>query len=137
MKISSFPDSGSPVLADLHEEIRRRAEQIYMQSGCVPGRDLENWGQAEQEIMSQVASSSRRRAVVVRVNGLQFVGEYQLEASNGYTPGEFPPGASVPVRFEGDKMFVRRPNGEELETVIVQKVSEPDRNAPVAQGGVP
>jgi hypothetical protein len=30
-------------------------------------------------------------------------------------------------------MFVKRPNGEELETVIVQKVPEPDRNPPAAQ----
>jgi DUF2934 family protein len=126
MDISYFPDSPKPLLPDLHEAIRRRAEEIYVQSGYVPGRDLENWSQAEQEIMRQVANSARRKAVVVRANGLQYIGEYLAESSNGYTPGEFPPGASVPVRFDGEKMFVRRPNGEELETVIVQKTPEPD-----------
>lgn len=30
----------------------------------------------------------------------------------------------VTVRFEGDKMFVKRANGKELETQIVQKISE-------------
>lgn len=124
MDISSFPDSASHVLPDLHELIRRRAEEIYIQSGSIPGYDLENWSQAEQEIMRQVANPTRRTAVIVRVNGMQYVGEYQPEASKGYVPGEFPPGAAVPVRFDGLKMFIRRPNGEELETVIVQKIKQ-------------
>ena len=38
------------------------------------------------------------------------------EISDGYIPGEFGSGAAVSVRFEGDKMFVRRKNGKELET---------------------
>ena len=130
MDTSSLPDSSPPVLAAVHEAIRRRAEEIYIQSGCIPGRDLENWRKAEQEIMRQVASSPRRKAVVVRANGMQFVGEYLPESSKGYIPGEFPSGASVPVRFEGDKMFVRRPSGEELETVIVQKIAEPAEDGP-------
>jgi len=28
----------------------------------------------------------------------------------------------VPVRFHGDKMFVKRPNGKILETTIVNKI---------------
>ena len=109
-------------LRDLQEAIRRRAEEIYIQSGKVPGRDLENWSQAEQEIMIQVGSPACRTAVVVRVNGVQYVGEYEPERSEGYIPGEFASGGAVPVRFEGDKMFVTRPNGKELETTIVQKI---------------
>jgi len=123
MQNSSLPDSPSPVFADLQEAIRRRAEEIYFESGRIPGRDLENWSQAEQDIMRQVAESSpRRKAVVVRVNGVQYVGEYQAESCDGYVPGEFGSGASVPVRFEGEKMFLRRPNGRDLETTIVQKI---------------
>jgi Protein of unknown function (DUF2934) len=123
MQNSSLPDSPSPVLADLQEAIRRRAEEIYFESGRIPGRDLENWSQAEQDIMRQVAESSpRRKAVVVRVNGVQYVGEYQAESCDGYVPGEFRSGASVPVRFEGEKMFLRRPNGRDLETTIVRKI---------------
>ena len=123
MQNSSLPDSPSPVLADLQGAIRRRAEEIYLESGRIPGRDLENWSQAEQDIMRQVAESSpRRKAVVVRVNGVQYVGEYQAESCDGYVPGEFGSGASVPVRFEGEKMFLRRPNSRDLETTIVQKI---------------
>ena len=123
MQNSSLPDSPSPVLADLQEAIRRRAEEIYFESGRIPGRDLENWSQAEQDVMRRVAESSpRRKAVVVRVNGVQYVGEYQAESCDGYVPGEFGSGASVPVRFEGEKMFLRRPNGRDLETTIVQKI---------------
>lgn len=119
MSASSRP----PGLRDLHEAIRRRAEEIYIQNGKVPGHDLENWSQAEQEIMSELANpGGRRNAVVVRVNGVGYVGEYKPESAGGYTPGEFGSGTSVPVRFEGEKMFVTRPNGEELETTIVQKI---------------
>ena len=118
-----LPDSTPRVVSELQEAIRKRAEEIYLESGRIPGRDLENWSRAEQEIMRQVATySARRKAVIVRVNGVQYVGEYQPESCDGYLPGEFGTGASVPVRFEGEKMFVRRPDGRELETTIVQKM---------------
>jgi len=108
---------------DLHEAIRRRAEEIYIRNGRIPGRDLENWAQAEQEITRETAEHpARRTAIVVKVNGVQYVGEYAFEAAGGYAPGEFTKGVAVPVRFEGDRMFVKRPNGKELETRIVKKI---------------
>lgn len=107
---------------DQHEAIRRRAEEIYIRNGRVPGRDLENWAQAEQEIAREsVPSTARRTAIIVRVNGMEYIGEYDQASSNGYVPGELGPGASVPVRFHGDKMLVKRPNGKILETTIVKK----------------
>jgi len=106
-----------------HEAIRRRAEEIYIRSGRIPGRDLENWSQAEEEILREfVAVPARRKAVVISVNGVKYVGEYDPASSGGYTPGEFGSGAPVPVRFDGTKMFVKRPNGHELETTIVNKI---------------
>ena len=127
METSSFPDSPSPRpwpdIPDLHEAIRRRAEEIYVRNGRVPNRDVENWNQAEREIRLEIEHSHHRTAVVVKVNGVQYVGEYCAEFSDGYIPGEFDPGAPVPVRLEGDRMFVQRPNGKELETRIVQKIS--------------
>jgi hypothetical protein len=106
--------------ADQHEAIRRRAEEIYIRNGRVPGRDLENWAQAEQEIARESAQV-RRTAIIVKVNGVEYVGEYNSASSDGYLPGEFGPGVSVPVRFHGDKMLVKRPNGKILETTIVKK----------------
>ena len=107
---------------DLHEAIRCRAEEIYIRNGRIPGRDLENWAQAEQEIRREFADRPHRRtAIVVRVDGAEYIGEYNPESCDGYAPGEFGPGASVPVRFHGDKMFVKRPNGKELETTIVKQ----------------
>jgi hypothetical protein len=109
---------------DLHEAIRRRAEEIYIRNGRLPGRDLENWAQAEQEIRREFADRPHRKtAIVVRVNGAEYIGEYNPESCDGYVPGEFGAGASVPVRFHGDKMFVKRPNGKELETTIVKQTS--------------
>jgi hypothetical protein len=109
---------------DWHEAIRRRAEEIYARSGKIPGHDLENWAQAEQEILRESGGSApRRTAIVVKVNGAAYVGEYDPASSDGYLPGEFGPGVTVPVRFRGDKMLLLRPNGKVLETTIVKKIS--------------
>jgi hypothetical protein len=121
---ANTPNPWPTVVADRHEAIRRRAEEIYIRNGQVPGRDLDNWAQAEQEIVREFgAQPARKTAIIVRVNGEEYIGEYSPESSDGYVPGEFGTGASVPVRFHGDKMFVKRPNGKELETTIVKQIS--------------
>lgn len=109
---------------DLQDAIRQRAEEIYIRNGRIAGRDLENWAQAESEIRAEAAASQVecRRAIVIRINGTQYVGEYRAEISDGYLPGEFEAGAPIPVRLENDKMFVTRPDGRELETTIVKKI---------------
>jgi len=121
-RIPPNPPSGSTT-SDLHDAIRRRAEEIYIRSGRIPGRDVDNWSQAEREIMAQAEHGDRRAAVIIKVNGVQYVGEYRPQAAEGYVPGEFDVGSSVAVRLEGDKMYVRRRNGKELETQIVRKIS--------------
>ena len=125
-KISASPDSTSsthpPALPNLRPAIRRRAEEIYLRSGRIPGRDVENWAQAEREVLLEAQSSDRRAAIVIQVNGVQYVGEYKKSAAEGYVPGEFRPGAQVSVRFDGEKMIVKRPNGTEMETMIVKKI---------------
>jgi hypothetical protein len=111
--------------ANQSEAIRRRAEEIYIRNGKIPGRDSENWVQAEQEILRESAEPrARRTAIVVRVDGSEYIGEYNAEVSDGYRPGEFGRSTSVPVRFHGDKMLVLRPNGKVLETTIVKKIDE-------------
>lgn len=119
MQAQTSPDSSVAQSLDLHEAIRRRAEEIYIENGRIPGRDLENWAQAEREIHAQAANGNRRTAVVVKVHGVQYVGEYNAETAEGYVPGEFEAGSPVAVRLDGDRLFVRRPNGKELETKIV------------------
>jgi hypothetical protein len=36
------------------EEIRKYAYQLYVESGCVPGRDLENWQEAESRLRAKI-----------------------------------------------------------------------------------
>jgi len=110
-----------PRSAELQEAIRKRAEEIYVRNGRIPGCDLDNWTQAEAEIAREYGTSTRRFAVVVDVDGVQYVGEYRSESSDGYQPGEFSAGEDISIRFEGDKMFLKRPNGTELEATIVHK----------------
>jgi hypothetical protein len=50
------PSSVQPRAADTsanhavnHSEIRRRAYEIYLERGCLPGQELEDWLQAEYE----------------------------------------------------------------------------------------
>jgi hypothetical protein len=117
---SSWPTSPH----DRREAIRRRAEEIYIRNGRIPGHDLDNWAQAEREITLESAAV-RRTAIVVRVNGSELVGEYNPTAADGYKPGEFSPHASVSVHFHGDKMFILRPNGKVLETAIVKTDAGP------------
>lgn len=125
---SSSPDSSSkylrrgPSTEELQEAIRKRAEEIYVRNGRISGHDLENWAEAELEVMQELQSSERScAAVVIDLEGVHYVGEYDPNHCDGYSPGEFESGAPVPVRFEGRKMFLRRPNGRELETTIVEK----------------
>jgi hypothetical protein len=122
MEAGSERKPEAPRAADLNEAIGRRAREIYEKSGRIAGRDLENWVQAEAEILSERKRLARRSAVVVRVEGVQYVGEYRPASAGGYTPGEFAKGDPVPVRFDGDQMFVKRPNGKELATRIVTQI---------------
>ena len=76
---ANTPNPWPTVPRDLHEAIRCRAEEIYIRNGKLPGRDLENWAQAEQEIRREFADRPHRRtAIVVRVNGAEYIGEYTI-----------------------------------------------------------
>ena len=57
-----------------------------------------------------------------RASGVRYVGEYSVEAADGYAPGEFAAGDAVSVGFDADKMFVRRNGGGELETTIIKRI---------------
>jgi hypothetical protein len=119
---------------DQHQAIRRRAEEIYIRNGRIPGRDVENWAQAEEEILRESSSpATPRTAIVVKVNGVQYVGEYKIAAADGYLPGELGPGAAVHVRFHGDKMFIQRPDGRILETSVVKKIAENSASKEITQ----
>ncbi|HKS75601.1 MAG TPA: DUF2934 domain-containing protein [Terriglobales bacterium] len=104
---------------ELQDAIRRRAQQLYEQRGCTPGHEVQDWLQAEAEILKQ--SNPDPAYVKIRLNGVTYTGEYDRNHSDGYTPGEFRPGSPIEIRVASDKMFVKRPNGKELETRIIRK----------------
>ncbi len=55
-----------------HEEIAQRARAIYEQSGRIPGRDMDNWLQAEAQLLAarhhSATNSSPVRAVARPMN---------------------------------------------------------------------
>jgi Protein of unknown function (DUF2934) len=104
------------------EAIRRRATELYQRSGSIEGHDLENWCQAEGEILRESEAPAPRRAVVINLDGIVYTGEYDSASAGGYAPGEWKPGDSVPVRLAGDKLYLRRRNGLELQTTIVKRI---------------
>lgn len=57
------PMGAPPVTGDLTEdEIRDLAYQLYCESGYQNGRDLENWVQAEQQVLVRRKTHLRRAA---------------------------------------------------------------------------
>ena len=106
----------------MQEAIRRRAAEVYQRGGAAAGHDVENWYQAEAEILRESATHPVRRAVVVNVQGVVYTGEYESTSADGYIPGEWKPGDPVPVRLAGDKLFLLRRNGRELQTTIVKRI---------------
>jgi hypothetical protein len=45
-----------------HADIAARAEEIYRQSGSIPGRDLENWVRAENELKQRLTTNGATAA---------------------------------------------------------------------------
>ncbi|HJT89915.1 MAG TPA: DUF2934 domain-containing protein [Bryobacteraceae bacterium] len=50
---------------ELEERIRRRAHQIWEEGGRHEGRDLEDWLQAEQEVLGAGKQPAQDRGTVV------------------------------------------------------------------------
>ena len=106
----------------MQEAIRQRAAELYRRGGEAEGHDVENWCRAEAEIVRELSVHPTRSAVVVNVEGVVYTGEYESISAGGYVPGEWKAGDRVPVRLDGDRLFLRRPNGRELETNVVKRI---------------
>lgn len=108
---------------EIEEAIRRRAEKLYEERGRAPGHEVEDWVKAEAEVLHEIEieSAPKPAFVSIRFEGAVFTGEYDAKRCDGYVPGEFRAAAPVEIRFETGKMYVKRPNGKELETRVVRK----------------
>src|ERR1700676_2775033 len=106
----------------MQEAIRRRATELYHFGGEAEGHDVENWCRAEAEILRETAAHVPHPAVVINVEGVVYTAEYDVAAAEGYMPGEWKAGDRIPVRLEGDRLFLRRPNGLELQTNVVKRI---------------
>ena len=49
VQVNSKPD-----VTLTHEQIAQRAEHIWRQGGCLPGRDEQNWKEAEAQLKAEL-----------------------------------------------------------------------------------
>lgn len=54
--------TASPTHKPDHQDIARRAREIYEQNGRVSGRDLQNWLQAEAELTTSAAQAAPKES---------------------------------------------------------------------------
>ena len=55
--VASSTGQNKPLMSDeLHARIAARAYELYVQHGCREGRTVEDWLQAEREILTRVVS---------------------------------------------------------------------------------
>jgi hypothetical protein len=113
---------------DVREAIERRARELWEQRGRVDGHAEEDWRQAEAEILKARAEAATRVAtrpafILIKAGDFTYTGEYDLGHCDCYRPGDLRRGTSLTVRFEGEKMYVKLPNGRELETRVVRRTS--------------
>jgi hypothetical protein len=45
---------GNGQATDLETEIRGRAYELYLQRGCEPGHEVEDWFEAERQVMARL-----------------------------------------------------------------------------------
>ncbi|MCU0915978.1 MAG: DUF2934 domain-containing protein [Planctomycetes bacterium] len=51
----SRPAADGPKIT--HDQIARRAHELWVQQGCPHGRDRENWFEAEKQLRAELASN--------------------------------------------------------------------------------
>jgi len=49
---SAAPATNGRNAANLQDEIRRRAYELYEERGCEPGHEVEDWFEAERQVMA-------------------------------------------------------------------------------------
>ncbi len=52
-----------PATAPTEERIRQRAHEIYLQRGDTPGSELDDWLEAERQIMSESEQERKARSM--------------------------------------------------------------------------
>lgn len=48
------PFNGQGNKNELQDEIRRRAYELYQERGCEPGHEVEDWFEAERQVMARL-----------------------------------------------------------------------------------
>lgn len=106
---------------ELQEAIRKRAREIWEESGRIPGRDSQNWLRAEEDVLRAWTPRQRSQpAIQVRVGEKIYTATYDPGLAGGYIPGEFKPGDPVELRFEAGELFLKRRSGQEFQARIIR-----------------
>ncbi|MCX8069131.1 MAG: DUF2934 domain-containing protein [Thermodesulfovibrionales bacterium] len=46
---------------NIEQEIKKVAEELYYKSGCIEGRDKENWFEAERIVMARLQAEAEKK----------------------------------------------------------------------------
>jgi len=66
MKTKPIQTANRPLFND--EDIRAYAQHLYEQSGCIPGRDLDNWLEAKACLEASVPQHESHRRLQEHLN---------------------------------------------------------------------
>ena len=104
------------------DEVRRRAQRLFEEGGRVLGHEVEDWLEAERELIEESVKAPAPPAyIVVKLNGVTYTGEYDPSHCDGYRPGEFEVSAPVRVRVDREQLIIQRPGGQQLQARIVRR----------------
>jgi hypothetical protein len=108
-------DTVSVRTPEVENAIRLRAEKLYEARGRVAGHEVEDWLQAEAEILRELQCFPKLARVAVHFEGATYIGEYDAQHCDGYTRGEFRAGTPVELPFRGSDYVHEAPQRQRIE----------------------
>jgi hypothetical protein len=67
-QVDVWETEGGAVAAPTHEQISKRAYEIYLKSGCQEGHCRANWEQAEQELQDEMQRDRAKQGPAARTS---------------------------------------------------------------------
>jgi hypothetical protein len=107
--------------SDPRQPLRHRGEGRRVGAGQAE-LEWQDCREGEAEVLRESGTCLTRASVVINLEGVVYTGEYDFATAGDYMAGEWQGGDRIPVRLAGDRLYLRRPDGRELETQVVRRI---------------